>query len=84
MRAKWAVGNEMLKLNSHGHFDRWVRIVFGKLKVFHCEALDVWHLSGDLHLREFSRNSGDLLLELLDVVVVDVRVAKSVDKVTWL
>ena len=78
------LGESVLILNADGAFDCWPRVVAFEGEVFVLELEDVLHLWIDAHTRKLSRFAGKLQMNLVEVVEVDVRVARRVDEVARL
>ena len=74
----------LYQLDRHGHLDHWVRLVLAQLEVAHCKLVDRVNRSFDSHLWPGSRFTLQLLVDLLDMIGIDVSVAKRVDELAWL
>ena len=59
-------------------------IVFCKFEILVLEVEDTLDLRINLHLREFARLAGELKLNLLEVVGIDMGITCRVNKFTWL
>lgn len=62
----------------------WMRVVVLQRKILIPEAEDVLHLGIEAHSGQWTGLSGKLQTHLVEVVLVDMGVAKSVDEVAWL
>lgn len=76
------MGEEHDDLDGHGHGDGRVGDVVFDLEVFHLEVFDLIHFPLELDRGEGLWLAFQLNLERLDVVVVDMSVAKSVDELS--
>src|SRR5689334_25172117 len=68
-------------LNRDRRFDGWVRGVAFEFEVAVLEAEDVFACWVDQHLRGRARRAGELDAGLVEMVVVEMRVAEGVDEV---
>ena len=71
-------------LNSHYACNMRVGIVINKREVLKLEVKQVLHIRVDEHLRQSTRVAGELQLHLLNMIEVDMRIAKGVHEVTCL
>ena len=67
-------------LNGDGGFDAGVRVVALEGEVFVAEAEEVAHGGVEPHGGQGARGAGELLVDLVEVVFVNVEVAKGVDE----
>ena len=69
-----------MQLHCHYALDVWVRIVVFEGEILIFEVEDALHIGIDAHRREWPRLARQLFPHLLEVVGVDVGIAKRVDK----
>ena len=59
-------------------------LVVNEFEIFKFEIKDVFHLGIDLHLRESIGFAGELKPDLIQMVVVDMCITKSMDEISGL
>ena len=59
-------------------------VVVGQRKVLVLEVEDALHIRIDVHLGQWARLTGELKFSLLDVVKVEMGVARCIDEIAWL
>ena len=64
----------------NGRFDEGVRVVADQLEIVEFELEDVFDFRVQLHLRQRAERAGQLEVHLVEVVEIDVCIAKGVDK----
>ena len=60
----------------------WVGVVVNQLEVQVTKGKEVFYVRVDLHRRQRARFACQLLSSLVDVIHVEVHIAKSVDEIT--
>ena len=65
-----------MTLYCHRCRDAWIRVVVHELEVFIPEGEDILHFRIDLHLRQLARLTAELGRDLLEMVHIDVGVAR--------
>ena len=61
-----------------------MRIILDKFEVLELEIKDALYLRIYLHLRKLARLTGELKGNLLEVICIDVSIAGSMYKLSWL
>src|SRR5436190_18395135 len=68
-------------LHRNGRFDRWMWLVPDEFEIFEFETVDVFDGRIQFHSRQRPAISRELFARLIEVVVVKMQIAKSVNKI---
>jgi hypothetical protein len=74
----------IIHLNSHVHFDLWVRFVPVQLEIVKSEVFDVGYFSFDGQLGEWARCALDLNLQRFNVIRINVCISQAMYKISRL